>query len=46
MSLKKIFHFPFKEDWDGAPTDHEMKRPGRQEEKNQGSTWFSQITEK
>jgi hypothetical protein len=54
MSLKiqgkclenKYLCLSFKEDWDGAPMDHEMKRPGRHKKNNQRSTWVSQITGK
>jgi len=37
--------FPFKEDWDRAPIDHEMKRLRKKEENSHRSTWLSQITE-
>jgi hypothetical protein len=34
MFMKSKRHSSFKEDWDWAPTDHEIKeRPGRQKRK-------------
>jgi hypothetical protein len=42
----KIYCFSFKEDWDGASADHEIKTPRIQEKNNQRSTRVSQITGK
>jgi hypothetical protein len=45
-NTNKILCFSFKEDWDGAPVDHEMKRPGRHKKNSQGSALGFTITGK
>jgi hypothetical protein len=38
--IKSKWHLSFKEDWDWAPVNHEIKeRPGRQKGDSQGSTF-------
>jgi hypothetical protein len=42
----KDFCLSFKQDWNGAPVKHEIKRPGRQKKNNKISALVSQITKK